>query len=220
MAKEKKKIHWSAAWADARESIWSHRRLLFVGAILMIINQAMGLVLPASTKYLIDVVIGQGRTDLLWKIAVAAAGATLIQAITSFSLSQVLGVAAQLAITEMRKKVQARISRLPISYFDSTQTGKLISRIMNDAEGIRNLVGTGLVQLAGSLITAVVAVGILFWLSWRLTSITILVLGAFSGALAYAFTRLRPLFRERGEITAELTGRLAESLGGIRIVKA
>jgi subfamily B ATP-binding cassette protein MsbA len=220
MPEAKKKIRWSDAWADARELVWTHRRRLLLGSVLMIINQAMGLVLPASTKYLIDVVIGQSRTDLLWKIALAAGGATIVQAITTFSLSQVLGVAAQRAITEMRKKVQAQISRLPISYFDSTQTGKLISRIMNDAEGIRNLVGTGLVQLAGSFITAAVALGILFWLNWRLTLITILVLGVFGGALAYAFTRLRPLFRERGEITAALTGRLAESLSGIRIVKA
>jgi ABC-type multidrug transport system fused ATPase/permease subunit len=220
MPEAKRKIRWSSAWADARELVWAHRRRLMLGAALMIVNQAMGLVLPASTKYLIDVVIAQGRTDLLWKIALAAGGATIIQALTSFSLSQVLGVAAQRAITEMRKKVQAQISRLPINYFDSTQTGKLISRIMNDAEGIRNLVGTGLVQLAGSIITAIVALVILFWLNWRLTSITILVLGGFGGALAYAFTRLRPLFRERGEITAALTGRLAESLGGIRIVKA
>src|SRR5207248_6556415 len=220
MAKEKKKIHWSAAWADARKLIWAHRTRLALGAVLMLVNQAMGLVLPASTKYLIDVVIGKGRTDLLWKIALAAAFATIVQALTSFSLSQVLGVAAQRAITEMRKRVQAQISRLPISYFDSTQTGKLISRIMNDAEGIRNLVGTGLVQLAGSFITAAVALCILLWLNWRLTSITIFVLAVFGGALVYAFTRLRPLFRERGEITAALTGRLAESLGGIRIVKA
>ena len=220
MPEAKRKIQWSSAWADARELVWAHRRRLMLGAVLMIVNQGMGLVLPASTKYLIDVVIGQGRTDLLWKIALAAGGATIIQAVTTFSLSQVLGVAAQRAITEMRKKVQAQISRLPISYFDSTQTGKLISRIMNDAEGIRNLVGTGLVQLTGSLITALIALGILFWLNWRLTSITIIVLGGFVGALAYAFTRLRPLFRERGEINAALTGRLAESLGGIRIVKA
>jgi subfamily B ATP-binding cassette protein MsbA len=221
MAESKKqKIHWSSAWADARELVWAHRHRLALGAVLMIVNQAMGLVLPASTKYLIDVVIVQGRTDLLWKIALAAGSATIVQAVTSFSLSQVLGVAAQRAITEMRKKVQAQIARLPVSYFDSTQTGKLISRIMNDAEGIRNLVGTGLVQLSGSFITAAVALCILFWLNWGLTLITILVLGVFSGALAYAFTRLRPLFRERGEITAVLTGRLAESLGGIRIVKA
>jgi ABC-type multidrug transport system fused ATPase/permease subunit len=221
MAEEKKKkIRWSSAWADARELIWAHRTRLALGAVLMLVNQAMGLVLPASTKYLIDVVIVKGRTDLLWKIALAAAVATVVQALTSFSLSQVLGVAAQRAITEMRKKVQAQIARLPVSYFDSTQTGKLISRIMNDAEGIRNLVGTGLVQLVGSFITAAVAICVLFWLNWRLTSITILVLGVFGGALAFAFTRLRPLFRERGEITATVTGRLAESLGGIRIVKA
>src|SRR5216110_903678 len=220
MAKEKKKIRWSAAWADARELVWAHRSRLALGAVLMLVNQAMALVLPASTKYLIDAVIVKGRTDLLWKIALAAAIATIVQALTSFSLSQVLGVAAQRAITDMRKKVQEQISRLPINYFDSTQTGKLISRIMNDAEGIRNLLGTGLVQLAGSFVTAVVALVVLFWLSWRLTSITILVLGAFGGTLTYAVTRLRPLFRERGEITAELTGRLTESLGGIRIVKA
>jgi ABC-type multidrug transport system fused ATPase/permease subunit len=220
MPETKKKIRWSSAWADARELVWAHRSRLMLGAGLMLVNQAMALVLPASTKYLIDVVIGQGRTDLLWKIALAAGGATVIQAVTSFSLSQVLGVAAQRAITEMRKQVQAQISRLPISFFDSTQTGKLISRIMNDADGIRNLVGTGLVQLAGSFITGVVALSVLFWLNWRLTSITILVLGAFGGGLVYAFKRLRPLFRERGEITAALTGRLAESLGGIRIVKA
>ncbi|MBA3256609.1 MAG: ABC transporter ATP-binding protein [Pyrinomonadaceae bacterium] len=217
---ERKKMRWSSAWGDARELVWAHRRRLALGAVLMIVNQSMGLVLPASTKYLIDEVIVKGRADLLWKIALAAGAATLVQAVTSFSLSQVLGVAAQRAITEMRKKVQAHIARLPISYFDSTQTGKLISRIMNDAEGIRNLVGTGLVQLVGGFITAGVALGVLFWLNWRLTSITILVLGAFGGALAFAFTRLRPLFRERGEITATLTGRLAESLGGIRIVKA
>src|SRR5215510_4516244 len=217
---KKQKINWSSAWVDARDLVWAHRQRLALGALLMIVNQAMGLVLPASTKYLIDVVIVQRRTDLLWTIAVAAASATIVQAGTSFSLSQVLGVAAQRAITDMRKKVQAQIARLPVSYFDSTQTGKLISRIMNDAEGIRNLVGTGLVQLVGGFITAVVALGILFWLNWRLTSITILVLGGFGGALSYAFTRLRPLFRERGEITAALTGRLAESLGGIRIVKA
>jgi ABC-type multidrug transport system fused ATPase/permease subunit len=221
MAEQKKrKINWSTAWTDARELVWTHRRRLAIGAILMIINQAMGLVLPASTKFLIDQVIGKGRTYLLWQIALAAGAATLVQAVTSFSLSQVLGVAAQRAITEMRKKVQAQIARLPVSYFDSTQTGKLISRIMNDAEGIRNLVGTGLVQLVGSFITAIVALCVLFWLNWRLTSITILVLAVFGSALVFAFKRLRPLFRERGEITATLTGRLAESLGGIRIVKA
>ena len=110
--------------------------------------------------------------------------------------------------------------RLPVRYFDSTKTGVLISRIMTDAEGIRNLVGTGLVQLTGSILTAVMALGVLFYLNWRLTAVTILVLGAFGGGMAMAFKRLRPLFRERGQINAEVTGRLAESLGGVRIVKA
>ena len=117
----------------------------------------------------------------------------------------------------MRKRVQARIMHLPVRYFDSTQTGVLVSRIMNDAEGIRNLVGTGLVQLVGGLVTAVMGIGVLFWLNWHLTVITILVLLAFGGGMAYAFRTLRPLFRERGKINAEVTGRLTEALGGIRV---
>src|SRR5205085_9777840 len=127
---------------------------------------------------------------------------------------------AQRAITEMRKQVEAHVMRLPIRYFDQTKSGILISRIMTDAEGIRNLVGTGLVQLSGSILTAVMALAILLYLNWKLTAVTILVLGGFGGGMATAFKRLRPLFRERGQINAEVTGRLAESLGGIRIVKA
>ena len=150
----------------------------------------------------------------------AAGAATLVDAATSFANSQVLGVAAQRAITDMRKDVEAHVMRLPVRYFDSTKTGILISRIMTDADGIRNLVGTGLVQLTGSLLTAVMALVILFYLNWKLTAVTILVLGAFGGGMATAFKRLRPLFRERGQINAEVTGRLAESLGGVRIVKA
>jgi subfamily B ATP-binding cassette protein MsbA len=144
----------------------------------------------------------------------------LIQAATGFGLSQILGVAAQRAITDMRRTVQAYVLRLPVSYFDSTKSGVLISRIMTDAEGIRNLVGTGLVQLIGGLLTAAVALVVLFYLNWRLTAIAILVLGAFGGGMALAFTKLRPLFRERGKLNAEVTGRLGETLGGIRIVKA
>ena len=138
---------------------------------------------------------------MLAPIALAASAATLIQAVTSFSLSQVLGVAAQRAITEMRKRVQAQVERLPISYFDSTQTGKLISRVMNDAEGIRNLVGTGIVQLVGSCITAVGFLGVLLYLNWRLTALTIVVLAAFGGSLAYAFKNFAHV-RERGRFTA------------------
>src|SRR5918993_2248168 len=216
----RKKVRWSSAWRDARELVWAHRRRLLLGAALMLVNQAMGLVLPASTKYLIDEVIGKGRTEMLGRIALAAGAATLVQAVTSFSLSQLLGVAAQRAITDMRKRVQAHVMHLPIRYFDSTQTGVLVSRIMSDAEGIRNLVGTGLVQLVGGLVTAILALSLLMWLNWRLTVITILVLGVFGGGMAYAFRTLRPLFRERGKINAEVTGRLTEALGGIRIVKS
>jgi ABC-type multidrug transport system fused ATPase/permease subunit len=225
MAEQKKKrINWSDAWREARDLIAAHRGRLAVGAVLMLINRLVGLVLPASSKYLIDDVIGKGPTarsaELLTRIALAAGAATLVQAVSSFALSQVLGVAAQRAITEMRKRVQAKVERLPISYFDSTQTGKLIARVMNDAEGIRNLVGTGLVQLIGSIVTAAIAIGVLLWLNWRLTLVTIIVLASFGGGLSYAFRKLRPLFRERGEIHSEITGRLGESLGGIRIVKA
>jgi ABC-type multidrug transport system fused ATPase/permease subunit len=137
-----------------------------------------------------------------------------------FALSRVLGVAAQRAITEMRKTIQQHVERLPITYFDSTQTGQLISRIMSDAEGIRNLVGTGLVNLTGSLVTASIAIVVLFYLNWKLTLVTLVVLGVFGGGMAFAFKRLRPMFRERGKMYAEVTGRLGESLGGVRIVKA
>jgi ABC-type multidrug transport system fused ATPase/permease subunit len=217
---EKKKITPATAWRDARELIWAHRFRLALGMFLMIVNRLVGLVLPASSKYLIDNVILQHQTTLLLPLALIAGAATLVQAFSSFALSQVLGVAAQRAITEMRKNVQQHVARLPVRYFDSTQTGILISRIMTDAEGIRNLVGTGLVQLVGSLVTAALALAVLFYLNWKLTSVTLLALGAFGVCMALAFKKLRPLFRERGQINAEVTGRLTESLGGIRIVKA
>jgi ABC-type multidrug transport system fused ATPase/permease subunit len=220
IAKQKKKIAPAAAWRDARELIWAHRYRLALGMVLMIVNRLVGLVLPASSKYLIDDVVLKHKADLLIPLALAAGGATLVQALSSFAISQVLGVAAQRAITEMRKSVQEHVARLPIRYFDSTQTGVLISRIMTDAEGIRNLVGTGLVQLIGGFVTAVIALGVLFYLNWRLTSVTLLALAAFGTAMTLAFKKLRPLFRERGQINAEVTGRLTESLGGIRIVKA
>jgi ATP-binding cassette, subfamily B, putative efflux pump len=217
---QKKRVSAADAWRDARELIYGHRNRLALGMFLMIVNRLVGLVLPASSKYLIDEVVIKHRSELLVPLALAGGAATLIQALSSFALTQVLGVAAQRAITEMRKRVQEHVARLPIRYFDSTQTGILISRIMTDAEGIRNLVGTGLVQLIGGLVTAVVALGVLFYLNWRLTSITLVALATFGSAMALAFKRLRPLFRERGQINAEVTGRLAESLGGIRIVKA
>jgi subfamily B ATP-binding cassette protein MsbA len=216
----KKKVSGEAAWREARELLWKHRKRLALGLVLTLVGRVIGMIVPVSPKYLVDLVIEQGRTDLLTPIALAVLGATVVQAVTSFWLSQLLGVAAQRAITDMRKRVQARIMHLPVRYFDSTQTGVLVSRVMNDAEGIRNLVGTGLVQLVGGTVTAALGMAYLFYLNWHLTLVTILVLGAFGGGMAYAFRTLRPLFRERGKINAEVTGRLTEALGGIRVVKS
>lgn len=217
---KKKKVNYASAWQEAKILIWNYRWRLALGGVLMVLSRLAGLVLPASSKYLIDEVIGNRQYEMLKWIALAIGISTLIQALTSFALTQILGIAAQRAITEMRKRVQTQIEKLPISYFDSTQSGQLISRIMNDAEGIRNLVGTGLVQLVGSLVTAAISIFVLFYINWQLTSVTLIVLAAFGGVLAYAFKKLRPIFRERNVINAEVTGRLGESLGGIRIVKA
>ena len=215
----KKRLTVSNVWRESRELLWAHRRQLAIGLLLMLVNRLAGLVLPASSKYLIDEVIGKQRADLLGLIALAAGGATLLQAGTSFALSQVMSVTAQRAIADMRKRVQAQILRLPVTYFDSTQSGVLISRVMRDAEGIRNLVGTGLVQLSGSIVTAVLALSVLVWLNWQLTTIILAILLTFGGGMAMAFTKLRPVFRERNKIEAEVTGRLAETMGGIRVVK-
>ena len=217
---DKKKIRWSEAWQEASVLLWARRGRLVLGMVLMLVNRLSGLVLPASSKLVIDDVIGKSRHDLLLPIALASGAATLVQAVTTYALSQVLGVAAQRAITEMRRDVHEHITRLPVRFFDTTQSGVLISRVMTDAEGIRNLVGTGLVQLVGSVVTAVLALGVLFYLNWHLTLVTLAVLAAFGGVMSYAFRRLRPLFRERGKINAEVTGRLGQALGGIRVVKA
>ncbi len=217
---DKKKIDYGNAWEEARALIWKSRGRLALGLSLMLVNRLLGLVLPASTKVLVDDVIGKNQPDLLWTLALVIGLATLGEAVTAFALSQILGVAAQRAITEMRRDVQAHVTRLPVRYFDTVQTGVLISRVMSDADGIRNLVGTGLVQLTGGILTAVIALGVLFYLNWTLTLAMIVVLGGFGAVMAIAFKRLRPLFRERGKIQAEVTGRLSQSLGGIRVVKA
>ncbi len=200
--------------------MWEHRRTLSIGFVIMVVNRLSGFVLPASSKMLIDDVLGAGNHDLLLALALAVGAATVVQAVTTFTLSQVISVTAQRAIMDMRRRVQAHVTRLPVRYFDGTKTGVLISRIMTDAEGIRNLVGTGIVQLVGGVFTAAIALGALFWLNWQLTSITLLFLVLFGGGLAVAFKKLRPIFRERGEINADVTGRLSETLSGIRIVKA
>ncbi len=220
MPDEKKRLKLDEVWREARDLVWERRGRLSLGLGLMLVSRISGLVLPATSKYLIDEVIGKGRHDLLPLLAVAAIVATIIQAATSFANSQILGVAAQRAITEMRKRVEEHVLRLPVSYFDSTKSGILISRIMTDAEGIRNIVGSGLVQLIGGIVTAILALFVLLYLNWKMTLITIVTLAIFGTVMAIAFRRVRPLFRKRGEINAQVTGRLGESLGGIRVVKA
>ena len=215
----KRKTNTAAAWREARALIWTYRTRLALGIGLMLVNRLAGFVLPASSKYLIDNVLAGGQGQMLVPLAIAAGLATLVQATTGYALALVMSVAAQRAITEMRKRVQAQVLRLPISFFDSTKSGVLISRIMTDAEGVRNLVGTGLVQLVGGLFTATLSLGVLFWLNWQLTTITLVVIIVFGAGMITAFQRLRPIFRERGEINAEVTGRLAETVGGIRLVK-
>src|SRR6478736_4494576 len=216
---KKKKVNYANAWQEARVLIVARSGRLTLGLVLMLISRMAGLVLPATSKYLVDDVIGKRQAEMLVPLALVAGAATLVQAVTSFILSQVLGVAAQRAITDMRRRVEAHVARLPVGYFDSTKAGVLISRIMTDAEGIRNLVGNGLVQLVGSIVTAAFALAYLFYLNWMLTLANIVALAAFGGAMATAFNRLRPLFRGRSKINAEVTGRLNETLGGIRIVK-
>ncbi len=229
----KKKTNYKAAWPEAKALIWKHRSRIGLGMGLMLISRLVGLVLPASPKILIDYVLvptgAKGfwenvlpahHSDRLWLIAAAVAAATLVQSITSFALTRILGVTAQRAITDMRRSVMEHVVRLPVRAFDATQTGQLVSRVMNDAEGIRNLVGTGLVQITGGLVTAVIVLGVLFFLNWQLTAVTLIVLLLFGGGMALAFTKLRPLFRDRGKLNAEVTGRLTETLGGIRVVKS
>jgi ABC-type multidrug transport system fused ATPase/permease subunit len=214
-----KRVSARTAWREARALFQRHRGRLAAGFLLMLVSRLAGLVLPASSKYFIDQVIAEQQYQRLWPLAALVAFATLIQAGSGLAVSQVLGVAAQRAVTEMRRRVAAHVLRLPVGFFDSTQTGILISRIMSDADGIRNLLGSGLIQLAGGLITAAAALGVLFWINWKMTLVMMLLLLGFGGAMAAAFRRLRPVFRERNRLTALVTGRLAETLGGIRIVK-
>jgi subfamily B ATP-binding cassette protein MsbA len=213
------KVDFKNVRAEAAHLVREHRRTLTIGLLLMVVNRLAGLVIPYMPKYLIDVVFGQQRHELLKWLVLAAGAAAVVQAVTSFTLAQVVSVAAQGAIAKMRKDIQAHVLRLPVGYFDSTKTGVVISRIMTDPEGIRNLVGTGLVQLLGGLLTAVIAFGILLSMNLELTLGTISLLLLFAGAMSIAFKKLRPIFRKRGEINAEVTGRLNESLGGIRLVK-
>ncbi len=206
-------------WPLLRELIAPRRNMLVLGLLLMLVNRVTGLVLPASTKWLIDDVIGKRHVDLLLPLVGIVVAATLVQGATSFTLTQLLSKEAQRLIAEMRRKVQAHISRLPVSYYDSNRTGALVSRIMSDVEGVRNLIGTGLVEFTGGLVTAIISLVMLIRINATMTVITASVLIGFAIVLSRAFTTMRPIFRERGKITADVTGRLTESLGAVRTVK-
>ena len=190
-----------------------------LGLVLIAVSRASSMVLPASTKFLIDDVIGQGREELLIPLVLAVLAATAVQGATAFSLTQLLSKAAQRMIADLRRQVQEHVGRLPVAYYDMTKTGSLISRIMSDVEGVRNLVGTGLVELVGGLLTAVIALGVLFWISPLLAGMALTIVICFVTVFWYAFKHIRPIFRERGRIRAEVTGRLSESLSGVRVVK-
>ena len=206
-------------WPDIWALLKPRRRMLAVGVGLIGINRAAGLVLPASTKYLVDDIIGAERFDLLAPLVLAVLAATGIQGVTDYGLTHLLSKSAQRLIAELRRKVQRHVGRLPVTYYDSNKTGALISRIMSDVEGVRNLVGTGLVQVIGGILSAVVALVVLLTISATLTGAALAVVLVFVVVLHRAFTTLRPIFRARGKIRAEVTGRLSESLAGVRVIK-
>src|SRR5258706_5303425 len=205
---------------DAIDLVRARKGRLAFGLLLMGINRAAGLILPGTAKFLLDDVIGKGNRGMLSLLVMVAGAATLVQALTSFALSQIVGKAAQRSITEMRREVQQHVGRLTVGYFEQTKAGSLLSRVMNDAEGIRNLVGTGLIEVVGGMVQAVLVLGLLLYLNVKLTLIALVVLSLFGFVMKFAFKTLRPLFRERSVINAELSGRLTESFSGVRVVKA
>ena len=208
-----------AVWPEVWKLLRPRRGLLALGFVLMVVNKVAGFVLPYSSKFLIDNVVTKGQTGLLRPLVFSVLLATLVQGVTSFSLTQLLSKAAQRLIADLRQQVQAHISRLPVAFYDANKTGALVSRIMSDVEGVRNLLGTGLVDFAGGLVAAGIAVVLLLRTSVPLTLIAVGALGCFALALNKAFAIIRPIFRERSKINAEVTGRLTESLGGVRVIK-
>jgi ABC-type multidrug transport system fused ATPase/permease subunit len=199
--------------------VWPRRNMLLLGLFLIIISRLSGLVLPAATQYLMDDVIGKGDMEMLKLVLLAVAGSITLQAVTSYSLTQLLSVEAQHLISVLRAQVGKRVLQLPIRFFDNNKSGALVSRIMNDVEGVRNIVGTGLVQLIGGVLTAVICLVLMIRISPSMTLFTlgpILILGLIS---LKAFGKIRPIFRDRGKITADVTGRLTETLNGIRVIK-
>jgi ABC-type multidrug transport system fused ATPase/permease subunit len=207
----------------ALPEIWAllkpRKGVMLLGLLLMSINRIAGLALPFSPKYFFDDVVGRHKTNMLLPIVLIVIAATIVQGVTSFSLTQLLSKSAQRMITDMRKRIQAHIGRLPVGYYDAHKTGELVSRIMSDVEGIRNLIGTGLVEFLGGLMTSALALVILLRISTIMTLVAFGILLVFGFGINKAFSTIRPIFRARPKISAEVTGRLTESLGGVRVVK-
>ncbi|MSR22433.1 MAG: ABC transporter ATP-binding protein [Gemmatimonadetes bacterium] len=216
---KQKGLRISSVNQEVRDLLWRHRAMLGFGFALMLVNRTAGFVLPASSKFLIDNVLAEGNAGLLVPLAIAVGAATLLQGLTSFGLSQVIGVTGQRAIADMRRRVHAHVMRMPTSYFDQSKSGGLITQVMEHADGIRNLIGTGIIHLVGGFLTAAIALGVLFWLNWPMTTAAIVLLAGFSGILVYAFRRLRLKYRERYKLMATLNGRLGEALSGVRTIK-
>ena len=199
--------------------IWPRRNLVLIGLLLIVISKAASFVAPLSLQYLMDDIIPNKNTYLLKVLVGAVIGAILVQSITSFLLTKILSVQAQFLISELRAQVQKKVLSLPIRFFDNTKSGALVSRIMTDVEGVRNLIGTGLVQLVGGTITAIAALILLLRISPSMTLFTLIPLAIFAIIALKAFKIIRPIFRNRGKINAEVTGRLTETLGGVRVIK-
>src|SRR6185369_1761260 len=202
-----------------KQLVRPRRGKLAIGFGLMLINLVASMILPGSTKFLIDYILAQHHYDMLEWLVLAVFGATIIQGATSFSLTQLLSKEAQRLIAELRRRVQEHVGRLPVAYYDATKSGALVSRIMSDVEGVRNLIGTGLIDFVGGILKALLSLVILFRTSALMTGLALLFIGLFAFSLSKAFKKIRPIFRERGKINAEVQGRLTESLAGVRVVK-
>ena len=199
--------------------IWPRKNLVIIGLVLIIISRLAGLVLPGASKYLMDEVIANNDIEMLWLLLYAVGGALVVQAITSFALTRLLSVEAQHLIAKLRAQVQRKLLTLPVSFFDNEKSGALVSRVMSDVEGVRNLVGTGLVQLFGGILTSIISLVLLINISPMMTVYVLVPVAIFGFISLKAFGYIRPIFRERGKINAEVTGRLTETLNGVRVIK-
>ena len=214
MSKNKVSISWAL-----KEYAWPRKKMISIGLILIVIKSLAGLVMPFITKELVDDVFPNQDLDLLYILLIYLASAITIQAITSFALTRLLSVEAQKLISELRAKVQRKLLKLPISFFDNNKSGALVSRVMSDVEGVRNLVGTGLVQLIGGSLTSILALFLLIKLNAMMTLVVLIPVAIFAIVMLKAFKYIRPIFKNRGKINAEVTGRLTETLNGVRVIK-